>query len=315
MANTRTGTVLSSDPRAQAQAAAIGARIRPDGWWEDIRTGKRLTPREADERANAAGAGISGLSEEGHGKPGGFRIGGDIGGLWERNKTDIAKWAPLALALIPGVGPLAAGGISAGLKYGATHVLGDALKSGGLSALGGAAAKLPGVSAVGRTLGKIPGAKAIGKVASNVGSFWDKNIKQPLGDLPGVSKLGDILGKGAGAAGDFLTGNSGLNALGLGQLANAAYLGQKSSNFADLAGQSAERSYRERAPLRAAGLAGMQAAPITLPRRAPMLGVPTAPPRTPTALPPLPVAPSISSPTPTPGGTAQLPGLTPTGIS
>ena len=212
----RTGSVLSSDPRAKAQAASIGATISPDGWW--YKDGKRLTPQEADALTQQAGSAIGGLSDEGHGQPGGFRIGGDVGALWERNKGDIAKYGlPVAGAVLGG--PL-------------------------LGAAGGALGKIPGVGAV---------------------TDWAKGLTIP--GLGGVSdalkgalpKLGGLLPKNAGG---------GIDLLGLGAIGKSAYLGDKASNFAKLAGESADREWARRAPVRDAGLAGMTAAP----RRIPALG-------------------------------------------
>src|SRR3990167_2945626 len=185
----RTGSVLSSDPRAKAQAASIGATISPDGWW--YKDGKRLTPQEADALTQQAGSAIGGLSDEGHGQPGGFRIGGGVGALWGRNKKDIAKFAPLALNLIPGIGTLAAAGLSAGINYGANHNLGQAALS-GIGSYGGA----------GKLLSKIPGVGAV--------TDWAKGLTVP--GLGGVSdalkgalpKLGGLLPKNAGGGIDLL---------------------------------------------------------------------------------------------------------------
>ena len=260
MANNRTGSVLSSDPRAAAQAAAIGATIGGDGWW--YKDGKRLKPADADALVNASGAGISGLSDEGHGKPGGFRIGGDVGGLWERNKNDIAKYGGVAANFIPGVGPLAAAGISAALNY-AAHK--DPLKAAlagatsyGAGNIGKAIGKIPGAQSVQDVLAKIPGAGAIQKFGGAVKDLI------PQGKLPGAQSVQDLLAQAAGGlggaaqgAGQWLGGDGGMNALGLAQGVNAAALGQKSNNFADMAAKNVDELWKQKAPLRVAGIAGM----------------------------------------------------------
>lgn len=192
---------------------------------------------------------------------GGFKIGGAIGGLWERNKKDIAKWAPLALNAIPGLGTAAAAGLGAAINYGANKNLGQALGAGGLSALGALGGKIPGVQRVQDALAKIPGA---GKVTGFVDKMGGLGQFLPQGKLPGAQSVQDILaglggnlGQAAGAAGNWLGGNGGMNALGAAQGLNAAMLGQKSSNFADMAAKNVDEAWKQRAPLREAGVAGM----------------------------------------------------------
>src|SRR3990167_4400145 len=190
----RTGSVLSSDPRAKAQAASIGATISPDGWW--YKDGKRLTPQEADALTQQAGSAIGGLSDEGHGQPGGFRIGGDVGALWERNKGDIAKYGlPVAGAVLGG--PL-------------------------LGAAGGALSKIPGVGAV---------------------TDWAKGLT-----VPGLGGVSDALKGALPKLGGLLPKNPGgwIDLLGLGAIGNSAYLGDKASNFAKLAGEAADRGWARR---------------------------------------------------------------------
>lgn len=232
MAGNRTGSVLSSDPRAQAQAASIGATIGPDGWW--TLNGKRLSPQEADRLVNAAGSGVGGLSDEGHGAGRGF-----LGETYDRNKSWID---PVAIGTASAFGgPLGGALASGGLKYANTHDLGKSA----LSAAGGyGAGKLAG-----GLLSKIPGAQAVTDKLKGL-------------TIPGMGGVSDALKsalspKGLGAAGDFLTGNNGLNALGLAQGANAAYLGQKAGNFADLAAKGADERWRSQAPLRQKGIAGL----------------------------------------------------------
>ena len=66
-----------------------------------------------------------------------------------------------------------------------------------------------------------------------------------------------VLGGGGSASGLPGLGALGTGLLGLGQAANAAYLGQKSGNFADMAAQNADDAYKAKAGLRAAGISGM----------------------------------------------------------
>ncbi len=252
---THTGSIKTGSAGAAEQAQAIGATIGPDGWW--YLNGRKLSPQEADQLTQQAGVAQT-TTDDAHGDPGGFRIGGDVGGLWERNKQDIGKYGGLAANLIPGVGPLAAAGIGAALNYGANHDLGKAAMAGasqyGVGKLAGMAGKLPGVSAIGDKIGKIPGASQIGNAAKSVGSWWDEHIKQPVQagaassgfKLPGVS---DIAG--------FVTGNNGMNALGIAQGVNAADLQRTSTNYAKSAYDTANKNYQANAPLRDTGRAGM----------------------------------------------------------
>ena len=78
-------------------------------------------------------------------------------------------------------------------------------------------------------------------------------IPNPLGGTGGngaVTSAQDLLGQ----AGQFLTGNGGMNALGVAQGINAAQLQQKSNQYATNAMGDVNASYNERAPLRAQAL-------------------------------------------------------------
>lgn len=129
------------------------------------------------------------------------------------------SWLSKATGIHLNLGPVSA----------ATNGIGDlAMKAAPLAAL------IPGVGpAIGGLLGAIPGAGAVAGAASKLGS------------IPGL-----------GSAASWLTGNGGKNALGLAQGINAAMLGQKSNEQARNAMGSVQSSYDERAPLRAAGIAG-----------------------------------------------------------
>lgn len=120
------GTYETGDPRAAAQARAMGASIGPDGWW--YKDGKRLDHNQADAMANTAGV----AADNAHQQWG-------TGDIWDRNRNFVGNAlknvAPVAAALIPGIGALAAGAIGglgsalgAGIKHG-TNV-GDIAKTG-----------------------------------------------------------------------------------------------------------------------------------------------------------------------------------------
>lgn len=94
--------------------------------------------------------------------------------------------------------------------------------------------------------------------------------------LPGASTVAGLAGKVAGGGSspssgggilDFLTGNNGLNALGIAQGVNAAQLGEKANNYADQAANLATSRWNAQQPLRTAGVAGMlnPVSPITPP--------------------------------------------------
>ena len=130
------GTYETGDPRAAAQARAMGASIGPDGWW--YKDGKRLDHNQADALANSAGV----AADNAHQQWG-------TGDIWDRNRNFVGNAlkniSPVAAALIPGIGALAAGAIGglgsalgAGIKHG-TNIR-DIAKTGvenGLMAAGG----------------------------------------------------------------------------------------------------------------------------------------------------------------------------------
>lgn len=74
-----------------------------------------------------------------------------------------------------------------------------------------------------------------------------------LGGIPGASSIEGLLGK----AGGLLTGNGGLNALGLAQGINAAGTQNKANNYANQALQTQQNAYNSEAPLRSQGIQGM----------------------------------------------------------
>lgn len=114
---TRTGSVLSTDPRAQQQAQSIGATIGGDGWWyagpntPGKKQGERILPEEADKLTIAAGTAVTGPSDNAHDSlyrdKEGRAIRGDLWKQGDRSRP-IAKVAGTALATA-GLGALAAG--------------------------------------------------------------------------------------------------------------------------------------------------------------------------------------------------------------
>lgn len=76
--------------------------------------------------------------------------------------------------------------------------------------------------------------------------------------VPGLSGVeGMVKGGAGGGLGGLLTGNGGLNALGLAQGINAAGLQNKADDYAKQAVGGVQDSYNQRAPLRVAGVQGM----------------------------------------------------------
>jgi len=203
-----TGSVISSDPRAAAQAKSIGATIGGDGWW--YKDGKKLSTKEADRLTNEAGSAItstdnahgerardiwgrgSDLLSKGYAATGlnKIKLGGTVGGFLERNKADIAAGAAGLVG-----GPMLAAAVKAGLegaKRGATGM--DAAK-------GAASGYMMGNMTQGAKLGFQAAGKAgtsqvagIAKGAIKGGTAMKKAIAPPsgataLGQTPGVASL------------------------------------------------------------------------------------------------------------------------------
>lgn len=106
---------------------------------------------------------------------------------------------------------------------------------------------LPPIKAAAPQLG-LPGSGPTDVANAGAGGSNVAAILAALGKLPGVS-----------SAADFLKGNSGLNALGVGQGINAALLNQKALEYAKNAEGTAMSQWNKNAPLRDAGRAGMLA--------------------------------------------------------
>lgn len=327
---TRTGTVQTGDPRAAAQAAAIGATIHPDGWW--YVGNKRLTPEEADTLAKQKGAAISGLDFHGHGLGKGTLgdiTGGRIGDVHiPPAVADALRMAAEVGGQLVGIPPQVTGAIVNNIGRGS---IGDG-KGGidwGQAARRGAVGAIQGATVGGATqgiqnLGNKAGLNLDTLMAAGKGGI--KGMSNPMGSYtksaalaapmavgagnanstapitgvgestagladasqpfttggatdPGVTgtgnpsatgnigdwvkKLGgkalDGAGSVLGAAGDFLTGNNGLNALGIAQGLNAANLSKQSTDYAKQAGDIGMQNWKMGQPLREQGLAGLTA--------------------------------------------------------
>lgn len=117
------GTYETGDPRAAAQAKAMGATIGPDGWW--YKGGQRLDHNQADAMANTAGV----AADNAHQQWG-------TGDIWDRNRNFVGNAlknaAPIAGILTGGLGGVALGGLGAALGSGIHHGtnIGDIAKTG-----------------------------------------------------------------------------------------------------------------------------------------------------------------------------------------
>lgn len=163
-----------------------------------------------------------------------IRIGGSVGKVGQNIKLAAGKAAKQAAPFVSFINPalgagLAAAGTGLDTSHGGVSPL-DIVKTGGLNYLGG-----------------------------KIGGF-------DIQPGEGVTSLSDLAkkfgggggGGGLGGIGDFLTGNGGMNALGIAQGVNAAQLQKKSEDFANKSLGAVEQSYNERAPLRTMGVSSIQ---------------------------------------------------------
>jgi hypothetical protein len=216
---------------------------------------------------------------------------GQLPGTAHGYLTDVVQrnesWLkPLAVTAATALGgPAAGAGVSGAWNYADTHNLGNAaLDAAGTYGLGKLAGDLVPQSVrdraqqaanalVNSSIGQ--GLQQAGQAIGNspLGQAWDQTVKQPLqaagqtvSGLPGVTIPGVTMRGGqpvsvgglAGQVGNFLTGNNGLNALGTAAGLNAAYLGQKSANYAQNALDTQQALFNAKGGLRSAGIAGMQ---------------------------------------------------------
>lgn len=140
-----------------AEAASIGARVDPkSGKWYSLADGHYIGPAEADQLLNRTTA--QGNADRSNGNGGGY-----FDQLAARNQDSVGNLlkniAPVA-GLIPGVGPLIAGGVSAlGQSIIPGANLGQDIKSGVQGgALGAGAGAIGSATGLTSTLGKALGA-------------------------------------------------------------------------------------------------------------------------------------------------------------
>jgi len=176
---------------------------------------------------------------------------------WFSDRTGI-HWgnigAPVGAAIgsiIPGVGTAIGAGLGQALGgLGSGQNIGQAVKGGvaagaGAQAIGGLVSKIPGIS-------DLPGASGLlnGMNGGGTSGTGGSSILSGLGN----TGVGQALSSLGGGIGSFLTGNGGMNALGVAQGINAAQLQQKANQYATNAMGDVNASYNERAPLRAQAL-------------------------------------------------------------
>lgn len=98
------GTYETGDPRAAAQAKAMGATIGSDGWW--YKGNRKLSHDEADALANSTGTAVDNAHQQ-----------WGTGGLVDRNRNFVGNAlkniAPIAGILTGGVGGVLLGGLGA----------------------------------------------------------------------------------------------------------------------------------------------------------------------------------------------------------
>lgn len=213
------------------------------------------------------------------------------GAIIDSQKSWLKPVAQIAANFIPAVGPLVSAGIGAAWDYADNHNVGDALKSGALSYVGGKlvsglgntgvgqaikdssigqavsnagdyAKNLPGVSSVADAAGAAKNALSStgNKIAdSAIGNAWDTYVKQPVqtaanGVVNGAkSLLPGPTPTGGGGSGPSLP----MLALMAAQGVNAAQLGAKSTGYAEQAANTANDNWNANAPLRTQGRSGI----------------------------------------------------------
>jgi hypothetical protein len=244
----------------------LGFKVDSKGIAYDLTTGQSLAKADVDGRL--AGTGTTQLTKDR----------GGVAGFYDDHKN-LIPIAQGALAMLPGIGPLASAGMGAlrgfdrpgqgGIGYDA----GTGLKGAATGYAAGAAGDMLGKAlGIGQTLGgaaKPPlGTPGTAPSAGGIGGILGK-VGGAVGALPGLGALGGGATGGSnpfGSIGDFLGGNNGLNALATAQTANAALLGKQSSEYAKNAMKTQDDLWAQRAPLRDQGISGMQKAPVALPQ-------------------------------------------------
>lgn len=126
-------------------------------------------------------------------------------------------------------------------------------------AIGGALSSIPGVGAVGTALSHIPGATAAGKF---LGLGGGEAVGGAIPDEAFGARSPISLSSILGGAKDFLTGNHGMNALGVAEGVNSALQQRKAGELGNRALASAEAPYNAKAGLRAQSLAQLAQANV-----------------------------------------------------
>lgn len=132
-------------------------------------------------------------------------------------------------------------------------LLGDAAAL-AIPGVGGELSKIPLIgSALGGLANKVSGAGHAPAIAAAM-----PMIKNAVGSAPATAGADQSGGGGIlNSLEGLLTGNGGLNALGAAEGVNAAMQQKQSTNYAKSALGGVQQSYDARAPLRAAGIAGL----------------------------------------------------------
>lgn len=195
------GTYESSDPRAAAQARAMGAKIGDDGWW--YKDGRKLSHNEADALANSTGKAVDNAHQQ-----------WGTGGFIDRNRDSVGNFlqnaAPIAGVLTGGLGGIALGGLGAALGAGARRGtnIGNIVRTGVDNAMVTSAGQNLAsqfgyngpMSQVGQAAKAAQTAKTAAAQVTQGAGYADPVTGQILGD---VGDLGVELNKGASTGTTF----------------------------------------------------------------------------------------------------------------
>ena len=239
------GTYETGDPRAAAQARAMGVTIGPDGWW--YKDGRKLSHKEADALANSTGTAVDNAHQQ-----------WGTGGLVDRNRNFVGNAlknvAPIAGVLTGGVGGVLLGGLGAaagaGIRKGTnigniakTGVENAMLTSGGQNLAASFDYNGP-MSAVSQAAKAAPPRLATAPAARLAGMGSGPGVSS-LGQAPPLSlaspsstsgnDMGFFKGLGSGLKKMFTGGGKSpwLNALEVGTGAYDAYSGYKKDRAAE----------------------------------------------------------------------------------
>lgn len=234
------------------QAAAVGAKVGPDGYWYDLTDGHRLTRDEADQRTQKAGVG--------HSDDTSYNQGGWLGSLLGRNGPAVGGVLKAGtIAAATAAGGAVAGPLLGGAAGGATSKVGAQKPA--------TSPLIPPANAP--TDGSYnpyddPSSTGTDPFATDPTTGTTALPPQPGGDpgttgLPGIGALGKAaLGGKGGATGATGSGTPWWQTALMGaQALNTANLTKQSTDYAQQALKTSQDWWDQRAPLRTAGLAGM----------------------------------------------------------